>query len=270
MRTYRTRVRRAAPPRRRRPARPRGRARVRHQPTRRRTTSTRRRATTRRRPSRAPQPSMGKSLKTAALAGAAAAALLAGAAYAFTGIHLRLTGTTGPIPVVTESTDPAGPAASQLVYTDRTANDAPVTLPAVVQDNLLSLGLAHRSVELTRIGYTGAVTNSSIDLTPRTGSSSRDPVLKVRDRAVPVIDAKISGIGTAINTPRGSAGGRALYTGLTRTDFTGVPSFSTTSNSALVIGRSSLIRSVRTIAERRIRTNRVGSSFFSIADIVSR
>jgi hypothetical protein len=167
---------------------------------------------------------MGKSLKTAALAGVAAMALLAGAAYAFTGIHLRPTGTARPaIPVVTESAGPAAPAASQLVYTDRTANDAAVTLPAVVQDNLLSLGLAHRSVELTRIGYTGAVTNSSIDLTPRTGNSSRDPALKVRDRAVPVIDAKISGIGTAINTPRGSAGGRALYTGLTRTDFTGVP-----------------------------------------------
>jgi hypothetical protein len=61
-------------------------------------------------------------------------------------------------------------------------------------------------------------------MTPRTGSSSTDPVLKVNGRAVPVIDAKISAIEKAINSPSAAAGGgQALYAGLTRTNFTGVP-----------------------------------------------
>ena len=71
----------------------------------------------------------------------------------------------------------------------------------MVQDNLLQAGLAHQSIELTRVGYTGNVSTSYIDMTPRTGNSSNDPVLKVTDRAIPVIDAKISGIETAINSP---------------------------------------------------------------------
>ena len=114
--------------------------------------------------------------------------------------------------------------ALQFVYTARTANDAAVTLPAAVQQHLLQAGLAHQSVTLTRIGYTGNVSTSVVDMTPRTGNSGNDPVLKVTGREVPVIDAKISGIQTAVNSAAATTGGgRALFTGLTRITLTDAP-----------------------------------------------
>lgn len=116
------------------------------------------------------------------------------------------------------------PIAGQYIYTARTANDAAITLPGVVQDALREAGQAHQSIELTQVGYTGNVSTSSIDMTPRTGSSPQDPALKVAGRALPVINKKIASIQTAINSPAATTGGsRALYLGLTRTDFTGAP-----------------------------------------------
>jgi len=118
----------------------------------------------------------------------------------------------------------ADTVAAQFIYTARTANDAAITLPDAVQNELLQLGLAHRSIALTRVGFTGDVSTSYIDMTPRTGNSSSDPVLKVAGRAVPVIDTKISAIETTINSPVATTGGdQALYAGLTKTDFTGAP-----------------------------------------------
>src|SRR5262249_46665356 len=101
--------------------------------------------------------------------------------------------------------------------------DAAIALPAVVQNELLHIGLAHRSIALTRVGSAGNVSTSVIDLTPRTGTSNTDPVLKVIGRAVPVIDAKIVAVERAINSPAATGGGQALYAGLMRTNFTGVP-----------------------------------------------
>ena len=111
---------------------------------------------------------------------------------------LRDLGHQGAVP------DPPGSVADQFVYTARTANDAAITLPGVVQDNLLQAGLAHQSVELIRVGYTGDVSASYIDMTPRTGNSPTDPRSGSAAASVPAIDAKISGIQTAVN----SAGGR--------------------------------------------------------------
>jgi hypothetical protein len=117
----------------------------------------------------------------------------------------------------------AGPVADQFIYTARTANDAPITLPDAVRNDLLQIGLAHESIALTRVDSTGNVSTSYIDMTPRTGNSSNDPVL-VTGPALLVIGAKISGIETAINSPAATTGdGQALYAGLTRTDFTGGP-----------------------------------------------
>jgi outer membrane protein OmpA-like peptidoglycan-associated protein len=118
-----------------------------------------------------------------------------------------------------------GPAvADQIVYTARTANDAAITLPGVVQDELVKAGQAHESVGLTRVGYSGDVATSDIDMTPRTGDSSRDPVLNVAGRALPVIEAKASGIQAAVDSPEASGdGSRALFAGLTRTDFLAAP-----------------------------------------------
>jgi hypothetical protein len=117
-----------------------------------------------------------------------------------------------------------GTATEQVVYTARTANDAAITLPAAVQQNLVQAGMAHQTIELIRVGYAGDDTTSYLDLTPRTGSSPTDPPLLVRGRAIPVIDAKIGSIQTAINSAAGTtSGSRALFAGLTRADFTGVP-----------------------------------------------
>ena len=115
---------------------------------------------------------------------------------------------------------PIRAAGAQFIYTAPTANDAAITLPGPVQNELLQVGLAHRSIALTRVGLTGDVSTSSVDMTPRTG----DRVLKVTGRAVPVIDAKISAIEKAVNSPAvATGGGQALYAGLTRTTFTGAP-----------------------------------------------
>jgi hypothetical protein len=115
----------------------------------------------------------------------------------------------------------ADPVAGQLIYTPRTADNAAITLPGGVQDDLRQAGLAHQSVEVIRVGCN--VSTSDIDMTPRTGSLINDPPLKLPARAVPVINAKISAIQTAVNSPATTGCGQALYAGLTRTDFTGAP-----------------------------------------------
>ena len=234
MHTRRPRVRRGAPPRRRNSTRTRrgstrthGRATARRQPARRRPASTRRPVSSRRphrRNARASRFAIGKSLKTAIGAGVAVTAVVAVVAFLAHGFPRvqPVVVTGGPAGPATQ-VGPAGPVAGQFVYTARTANDAPITLPAVVQAGLRQDGLAHQSIELTRIDYTGTVSTSDVDLTPRTGNSPQDPVLKVPGRALPAIDAKISGIEADVNAPSGTAGGRALYAGLTRTDFTGAP-----------------------------------------------
>jgi hypothetical protein len=204
MRTSRRRVHRGTRPRRGRPTRTRGHVTARRPPVRRRGRYSRR--------GRTSHLSLGKSLTAAVLAGAVVVAV---AAYLVThhGIQAKPTAGSGPDPV-----------AAQLIYTAPTANGAKITLPAAVQNELLEIGLADRSVALTRVGFTGEVSTSSIDMTPRTGNSSSDPVLKVSGRAVPVIDAKISTIDKTVNSPPpATGGGQALYAGLTRTTFTGVP-----------------------------------------------
>ena len=175
---------------------------VRHRPARRRGRYGRR--------ARRSQLSFGRALTAAIVAGAL---VLAGYLLAHHGIGSAGAAVRG-----------AAPVTRQYVYTARTADDAAITLPSVMQDNLRQAGLAHQSVELTRVGYAGNVSTSYMDMTPRTGNSSNDPVLKVAGRAVPVIDAKISAIQTAVNSPAAPTGGsRALYAGLTRADFTSAP-----------------------------------------------
>ncbi len=118
----------------------------------------------------------------------------------------------------------AGSVANQIIYTARTANDAAITLPGAVQQNLLQAGLNHQSIKLVQVGYTSDVSVSYIDMTPRAGNSTTDPPLRVSGRAVPAIDAKISGIQTAVNSPPGTAdGGRVLFAGLAKITFTDAP-----------------------------------------------
>ena len=136
---------------------------------------------------RAFQPSFGKALIGAI---AAVAVVLAGVGYLVTHLGNRA------------AADGASSVAAQFIYTARTANDAPVTLPYAVTNDLRQIGLAHQSIALTRVDSAGNVSTSFIDMTPRTGSSSTDPVIEVTGRALPAIDAKISGIETAINSRR--------------------------------------------------------------------
>ena len=226
MRNRRTRVRRPPVPRRGRPTAARGRARNDYQPTNRRRTSTRRTDIRRRNPYRRRPGSRynaGRLSTTTIVVGSVAiiigivAALLAGGGLR--AFARDLVGHTSRVPV-----DPPGAIAAQFIYTARTENDATIILPAVVQQDLLQDGLARKSIALTRVGYTGDVTTSYIDMTPRTGNSSTDPPLRVSGREVPAIEAKISGIQTDINSAATAAhGGRALFLGLTRITFTDTP-----------------------------------------------
>jgi len=159
-------------------------------------------------------------LTTAVVAGsvvAVIAVVVAGLAGGGFRAVARDLGHPGPAP------DPPVSVADQVVFTARTANDAPITLPGAVHNNLLQAGLAHQSIELIRVGYTGDVSSSYIDMTPRTGDSSTDPPLRVHSRAGPAIDAKISGIQTDVNSAVGTTGSRALFAGLTRINFTDAP-----------------------------------------------
>lgn len=113
--------------------------------------------------------------------------------------------------------------ALHVVYTAPTANDASIVLPPEVKTDLERVGLAHQKVALTRVDSTGQTTTSVIDLTPRTGDSPKDPALKIDDRAIPVIDAKIAGIEKTVNSSSATTGDRSLYAGLTKIDFTSVP-----------------------------------------------
>lgn len=230
MRTRRPRARRGRSARRRQSTRTHGRARVRNQSTRRsrtytrrsntRGTNTRRRNPYRRRPVSRLNPR--ESLKTAIVVGSVAVVIaVVVAVLAAGGLRVveRDIAHKSPTPA-----DPPSSAADQLIYTARTANDAAITLPSVVQENLSRAGLAHQSIELIRVGYTGDVSTSHIDMTPRTGNSSTDAPLRVSGRAAPAIDKKISGIEMTVNSPTApTVGGRALFAGLTRTSFTGVP-----------------------------------------------
>jgi hypothetical protein len=153
------------------------------------------------------------------LAGALVAAFAVGVIFLMGGGSLFQHGRIGAIVA-----DPApASVAAQIIYTARTANDAAITLPAVVHDDLVKAGQAHQSVELDQVGFSGDVSKSVIDMTPRTGNSSQDPILKVPGRAISVIDGKVSDIQADVNSPGAGLGGRALYVGLTRTDFSGAP-----------------------------------------------
>ena len=81
----------------------------------------------------------------------------------FSAIKHHLAGHQGPL----VPGDPPSSVTDQIIYTTRTANDAAIVLPAAVQRTLFQAGQAHQSVELDRIGYTGNVSPSYIDMTPR-------------------------------------------------------------------------------------------------------
>ena len=88
--------------------------------------------------------------------------------------------------------------------------------------DLQKVGLAHEKVAITRIEGDGSSSTTVVDLTARTGDSPSDPPINVDTRALPKINDKIAAIETSLNTPA-TSGAQSLYSGLTRTDFTSVP-----------------------------------------------
>jgi hypothetical protein len=109
-----------------------------------------------------------------------------------------------------------------IVYTAPTGNASGLSLPSSVKADLQKIGLAHEKVAITRIEGDGSSSTTIVDLTARTGDSPSDPPITVDTRALPKINDKIAGIETSLNTPA-TNGSQSLYTGLTRTDFTSVP-----------------------------------------------
>jgi hypothetical protein len=215
MRTRNTRIRRGARPRRGRPARTRGRTVVR-----RRSAPRRARAMARRQPFRRRGRYGGRARASVLRFGSPlTAAIVAGLIVLALAGYLVARHANHPVPL-----GYADPVAAQLVYTVPTANAAAITLPDAVQSELLQIGLAHRSIALTRVDSAGNASTSLIDMTPRTGNSPTDPVLLVAGRAVAVIETKISAIENAINSPAANrGGGQALYVGLTRATFADAP-----------------------------------------------
>ena len=224
MRTRRTRIRRGAPPRRGRSTWTRGRARGRYRPTR----------GGRPLPADPPPPpqpyrrrpgsryNSARFLKSAIAVGSVAVVIAVVVAVLAGGGLMRSRETSATRrPTLADSPDSV---AGQVVYTARTANDAAIALPAAVQHNLFQAGLAHQSIELIRVGYTGDVSTSYVDMTPRTGDSSTDPPLRIHGRAVPGHrreDLRHPG-GYQLRGGR-PPGGRALFAGLIRATFTGAP-----------------------------------------------
>src|SRR6266487_308260 len=136
-----SRVRRTAPSRRSRPARPHQRARARPQPSRRRDHSSRR-ASGRRpyvRGRQQPRLDISRSLTRAVVAGSAVTALVLAVLLLAGNVSLLRWLQVGNRTVAVP-TGATGPVAEQLAYTVRTANDAAITLPGAVQEQLIRAG----------------------------------------------------------------------------------------------------------------------------------
>lgn len=121
-------------------------------------------------------------------------------------------------------TDPGSHVALRIVYTAQTAEDAPFDLGPELKSALRQVGLKHGSISISRIDGTGEVETTIVDLTARIDDKKNSPPL-IHDRAIPVIDRKISGIEMSINSIKSGTGSRALFTGLTRIAFTDVPTY---------------------------------------------
>ena len=96
-------------------------------------------------------------------------------------------------------------------------------MPSAVQADLTSAAQAHKSVELDQVSYTGNVSTSEVDMTPRTGDSSQ-----TRSSRCPAASLRPSRRRSPpsrgdVDAPASGPGGRALYLGLTRTTFSTAP-----------------------------------------------
>lgn len=162
----------------------------------------------RRAPSRGGASSAFPAWKIGAAAGALAAVIVAG------NVTGAFKGAAGP----------SEAAALRIVYTAQTAEDAPFSLADELKAQLRQIGLNHRRIALSRVEGNGDVTTSIIDLTARVDGKPDSPAL-IPDRAIPVINQKISALETTINTTKATTGDRALFTGLTKIAFANVPTY---------------------------------------------
>lgn len=143
------------------------------------------------------------------------AAIVLTAAFTFTLLKAQQPRVTDPAPPRSQ------PVGAVLVYTAPSSTEGGVHLPSTVRDDLRTLGRDQKSVTLVRVEADGAISQTSIDLTPRAGGH----VLKVEERADQAINTTLDGMEATMGTPTGDgATSRALYTGLLRASIPdGVP-----------------------------------------------
>ena len=189
---------------------------ARKQPNRRHSSSIRRRAVNRRPRRQAPR-------RTRQLRGRRGTAAFPRMKLILVGFALAVLALAGFVTGALTGPSGATDVAMRIIYTAPTANDAAISIPAETKNQLENLGLNGQKIALTKIDSTGEVTDTVIDLTPRTGDSPKDEVLKVPERALPVVNDKITAIEQTINASPASSGDRALYAGLTKINFTSVP-----------------------------------------------
>ncbi|MEV5966182.1 OmpA family protein [Kribbella sp. NPDC051952] len=111
----------------------------------------------------------------------------------------------------------AGPAlGATIVYTAPTANQGAVRIDGSARAMIEQAGMAHQAVRLVRVDGNGAVSSSSVDLTPRVDGKPDGEPLKVQERAAEEIARSITKLEDQLNEKSSTVGGQALFAGLSR------------------------------------------------------
>ena len=113
-----------------------------------------------------------------------------------------------------ETTEPV--LGGTLVFTAPTANQAAIRIGASARDMLERAGAEHQAVRVVRIDGNGAVSTSTVDMTPRVDGKPDGKPLKVEERAKTEIDRLIGKLEGQLNEKSSVIGGEALFAGLSR------------------------------------------------------
>ncbi|MFG1818398.1 OmpA family protein [Kribbella sp. NPDC049174] len=103
-----------------------------------------------------------------------------------------------------------------IVYTAPTANQAAIRIGGSAREMLERAGAGHQVVRVVRIEGNGAVSTSTVDMTPRIDGKPDGEPLKVAERAAAEIDRLIATMQSQLNQKSSAVGGEALFAGLSR------------------------------------------------------
>ncbi|MGW6280010.1 OmpA family protein [Kribbella sp. NPDC055071] len=110
-----------------------------------------------------------------------------------------------------------GPAlGGTIIYTAPTANQAAIRIAGAARSMIEQAGLAHQAVRLVRVEGNGAVSSTTLDLTPRVDGKPDGEPLKVQERAVEEIARSITKLEDQLNEKSSTVAGQALFAGLSR------------------------------------------------------